>query len=261
MRITTVCLEHLLCNNYLLWLDHFLIAARCSYAQRFSRMALKYTCSVCYAFSAPNYQSVIRHIGSVHSWEPHFRITCGVDGCPRSYSSYRSFRKHIMDKHQEILSDGNTEPAPADEDADFSDDTYTPCMASQTSVAQRRPNNIDKALFLLKLKEERRISQRNIDFLVDDITVLVQDEIRSLKKEVISTIQQSQSVEDSITMVSQMIDQKSSTSPFVGLESARSQRKCYLEHFHLVVCSITYFLTTIYLKLHLFWVLIIGWYI
>lgn len=200
----------------------------------YSRMAQKYTCSVCYAFSAPNYRSVIRHIGSVHSWEPRFKIICGVDGCPRSYTSYRSFRKHIIDKHQEILADEEASTVPAAEDDDFFDGS----IPSQSPVlpGQLEPNN--KALFLLKLKEERRISQANVDRLIDDISVLVQDEIRSLRGEILSCIQHGLSTEDSTTMIKQIFDKKLSTSPFVGLESACLQRKYYIEHFNLVVCCL-----------------------
>ena len=63
----------------------------------------KYVCCVCHKFAAPRYTSVLRHIGSVHSCEPHLHLTCGIEGCPRTYSSYRCFRKHIRSQHREFL--------------------------------------------------------------------------------------------------------------------------------------------------------------
>lgn len=93
-----------------------------------------------------------------------------------------------MDKHQEILSD--TEPV-----AEDCDDTDIPSPPSVIQPRTHQPSN--KALFLLKLKEERRISQTNVDFLVNDITVLVQEEIRSLQKEIVSCIRQGHNADDS----------------------------------------------------------------
>ena len=49
---------------------------------------------------------MLGHIGVVHSWEPDFKISCGINGCPKVYASYR---KHILKKHQELLVDGFSE--------------------------------------------------------------------------------------------------------------------------------------------------------
>lgn len=63
-------------------------------------MASRYTCTVCHSSSAPQYQDVIRHIGSVHSWEPRRNVT---------YTSYRSFRKHMLEKHRDVV-DNTADP-------------------------------------------------------------------------------------------------------------------------------------------------------
>ena len=42
-------------------------------------------------------------IGLVHSFDPGFTVTCGVDGCPKTFTKYNSFRKHIL-RHHRVLS-------------------------------------------------------------------------------------------------------------------------------------------------------------
>ena len=102
-----------------------------------------------------------------------------------------------------------------------------------TDQARIQPNS--KALFLLKMKEDRRISQSNVDGLIADFTVLLQEEILSLKKDVMSCIQQGQDLNDSISKINELFSQKSAASPFQGLETAYLQRKYFIDHFHLVV--------------------------
>ena len=70
-----------------------------------SNMELRFNCSICHSFASLDYASVVRHIGSVHAWEPQFRVTRGIDGCIRTYTSYRRYRDHIVNKHSELLSD------------------------------------------------------------------------------------------------------------------------------------------------------------
>ena len=134
-----------------------------------------------------------------------------------------------MDKHQEILNDTGSATVPAADDVDYFDSS----IPSQRPVLQGQLEPNHKALFLLKLKEERRISQANVDRIVGDISILFQDEIRSLKSEILSCIQHT---DESTTMINQIFDKKLTTPPFVGLESACLQRKYYIDHFNLVVC-------------------------
>ena len=67
-------------------------------------MELRFNCSICPSFASLNCGLKVRHIGSVHAWEPHFRVTCGIDGCIQTYTSYRRYREHIVNKHSELLS-------------------------------------------------------------------------------------------------------------------------------------------------------------
>ena len=43
---------------------------------------------------------LISHIELVHGNEPHFSITCGLDGCQRSFEKFQSYRKHVYRSHK-----------------------------------------------------------------------------------------------------------------------------------------------------------------
>ena len=50
----------------------------------------------------------LRHIRDHHSADPFFSITCGFDGCPRTFKSFSYFRIHVYECH------GRQENPPAD---------------------------------------------------------------------------------------------------------------------------------------------------
>ena len=124
-------------------------------------MDSRFSCSICNSFGAQDYASVIRHIGSVHAWEPRFRITCGIEGCVRTYTSYRCYREHIIHKHGELVRDDDmdvdslqdSEHGYADEEmSNLFDDSAIDHEEQTTNY--EIPKLYNKALFLLKLKEE-----------------------------------------------------------------------------------------------------------
>jgi len=94
------------------------------------------------------------------------------------YTSYTCYRDHIINKHSELISDEgiNTEepflqgpkPTYSNEEMDAA-----PFDDSITKVAAERPKLYKKALFLLKLKEERRLSQVVVNGLIGDISTLL----------------------------------------------------------------------------------------
>lgn len=44
-------------------------------------------------------------MGTVHAHDPTFSVRCSVGDCPRVYSNYHSYKKHIYKKHREVLDD------------------------------------------------------------------------------------------------------------------------------------------------------------
>ena len=90
----------------------------------------------------------------------------------------------------------STVKLPDIQDYQLQTDNNTPTDYRQARITTNR-----KALLLLKMKEDRRISQSNVDGLIADIELLLQDEILTLKNDVMSCIQQGQDLNGSISKV------------------------------------------------------------
>ena len=97
------------------------------------------------------------------------------------------------------------------------------------------PTLHNKALFLLKLKEERRVSQRAINGIVDDMNTLFEEELATLKAEVISCFSSSQNTAETMKKAKHVFEQKSSVPFFHHLGSEHFQKAYYTTHFHFVV--------------------------
>ena len=62
-----------------------------------------WNCSLCEWFAAVSLKVVMHHIGSVHMHEAGFHICCGIDGCPRTYKNFASYRQHLYRVHRDVL--------------------------------------------------------------------------------------------------------------------------------------------------------------
>ena len=203
-------------------------------------MESRFTCSICQSFTARNYLAVIRHIGSVHSHEPRFMITCGIEGCIRKYKSYRRFRDHIFNSHSETVPNdthGNIDEQPQSQDSsNYDADTDVIGNDSTTTAQDDDPPLLhNKAMFILKLKEERRLTQVAIDGLIDDVSTLL-EEVLSLKKDINCCLQLQQNVPEHVgCAINEVFSSRMIKSPFEGLQSAHLQKKYFINNFHLVV--------------------------
>lgn len=118
--------------------------------------------------------SVLRHIGSVHSFEPNFHVSCGINDCPRTYENYHSFRKHLNRHHPECLKPSSSSTG-SSEDINHlihvdgeqpEDETITEIEQSATNRKSEHHN----ALFIVKLEEIFKIPQT---LSLDDIAGIV----------------------------------------------------------------------------------------
>jgi len=102
-----------------------------------------------------------------------------------------------------------------------------------------RPKLYNRAMLLLKLKEERRLPQVTIDNLVSDVGTLLEEELLSLKYDIGKCLQENDASMELSTKINETITQRIGPSPFQGIHTAYLQQKYYSEHFNLVV-SIMY---------------------
>ena len=59
------------------------------------------TCPLCSAASHLKFgiTEYVKHIRIFHAHDPSFKITCGINGCQRTYSNFRTFVNHVSSVH------------------------------------------------------------------------------------------------------------------------------------------------------------------
>ncbi len=65
---------------------------------------------LCHHFAATRLLRVLTHIRQVHAFEADFHVTCGIDGCPKTYDNFHSYRKHLYNQHNDKLHPTSTHP-------------------------------------------------------------------------------------------------------------------------------------------------------
>ena len=151
-----------------------------------------YCCGVCGAFASPTFAVVLRHIGYTHAGDEQLALICPVPGCPRQnpYSKFESFRSHMYRKHRDVLerrscldrdrSDGSSGPQGPTEhtsaEEDIGDVDELGSEEGYFCPVRRQPSDVNlqhaAAHFLLKTREERKITQSAVDGIVQDLTDL-----------------------------------------------------------------------------------------
>lgn len=189
-------------------------------------------CPLCDSFAAPTLKGVVRHIGVIHSLEPGFRVTCGVEGCTRSYTKFVSYKKHVYVKHRDAWSVDQREcdiSLPSSEEV-RRDSPVTEGNDQEESVAQLQRSS---ALFILKAREIHKIPQTSLDSLLGDISTFI-DVIRSRLLQRISK----ELKEKGIDMEQDLLALSNSpdiANPFDGLHTEYLQHQYFKKYLNLVV--------------------------
>lgn len=137
----------------------------------------------------------MKHIKLFHSHQPGFTITCGIGGCQRSFTKFRTFQNHIsaLHRHQEALSNTTTFDTPsADGVVDIDDDYQGFGEDDNVASMEERGEVVDchamlqknSALFLMGLKEEHKLTQGAVMGVVEGITSLAQQRLGVLRSKV-----------------------------------------------------------------------------
>ena len=95
--------------------------------------ASSWQCPLCHFFASKNLKGVVRHIGAVHSHEASFHITCGIVGCPRTYGNFHSYKKHMFQKHREIMEVSTTSITTSETVQESGDELYASHTSEPTS--------------------------------------------------------------------------------------------------------------------------------
>ena len=116
----------------------------------------------------------MRHSFEAHSSSPNFSYTCGINGCPQTFTSFSAIKSHLGRKHRGVdleaactVSSGGrqNESDTVPESMDFTESQHEENSPDQSL---RSVGRLEKsaALFLLSLKERYEITQSALDFAV-----------------------------------------------------------------------------------------------
>ena len=166
--------------NFELYLNKSLIMLTSAMASSRS-----WRCPSCYSFAAHILKSVLQHIGVVHTHEANFCVTCGIQGCPDSYCNYHSYKKHMYQKHCEVL---EVATVPSASEAQVLEpieiDDYTCGSSDTTTYPAHTGEKKQSALFLLKATAVRKVSKTALDDLIGDIAILLDSRIQLLQESI-----------------------------------------------------------------------------
>ena len=193
-----------------------------------------------------------------------FRVTCGINCCPRRYSKFHSFKRHIYRAHKDILTQRNLSISQSsseelqecsinDHDCESSvndgDDHSTgldvELVDTATVAALNAPTSTTvfkvkaAALFLLKAQEILKISHTSLIGLIEDIDEFFQFNLDALEAKVLEYIcslshigeTTRNEIKDSLKEV--FIQHQDTL--FSGLKTRYHQERYYKEHLGLLV--------------------------
>ena len=167
------------------------------------------TCKLCSAASHLkfNVTDYIKHIKMFHAFMPGFKVTCGIDGCLRTYSNLGTFLNHVSGVHGDVCTRTTgiiptINPEVLDQDGEESEehehnssDTDS-SLCDSTEYEHTTPTDCDlqaisqevmqksSALVLLGLKEKFKLTQVSVQGIVQSMTGLSQQHTSVLKTQV-----------------------------------------------------------------------------
>ena len=190
-----------------------------------------YCCSMCSEFAALKFSKILNHIRLIHVAEPNFRVSCGIEKCPATYTNFESFRSHVNRKHKSVLnwsfakSRHNEDPENVDtereatcsserEILDFDDDEIQEMTDHKNEEDQLKRCS---AKFILKIREELNLSQTAVQQIVANVETLFE------KRDRIAELSSAENAK------------KIRKSPFSGLESRVQQENYFRDNFPYLV--------------------------
>ena len=74
-----------------------------------------YFCPLC-TFQFSSVGDVLSNLRLVHSSDPHFVVTCGLDGCAKSATSFSALYSHLYRNHPNVIQKRSEAVRPNNED-------------------------------------------------------------------------------------------------------------------------------------------------
>lgn len=200
-----------------------------------------YRCIMCTGYVTLSLRELLDHTRRSHSNDPSFHVLCGLDGCPRTYKKFLSFRNHIIRKHSLMLDENktrleNNEDDIFDEPCAIVDEPNDPAI--QTDAEPSLENILqDNARCLLGFKENGRLTQTAVNLFVESSTQMARNSVQVAKTQVKERLAAvGQAIEDIPGLADIFEDNSPAMNPLQGIETEQQQYKFYQNHFNVVVC-------------------------
>ena len=199
-------------------------------------MSLRCVCWICYRFAAPSLKAVVRHMATVHAHDPRFHICCGIEGCSRAYTNFYSFKKHLYRKHRACLDvsgpfDQNSSQQDNGDNEinfyDYLDNENDNELDGRLSHFQCKKQ---MALFLLKSREIRKVSQVALDGLIADFTSILQLTVHQLQLDIDAVLKDNGVRISTFNGLADVFCNPKRIEPFKDLSSKFVQEKFYREY-------------------------------
>lgn len=184
-------------------------------------------------------------LGAVHRCEANFHITCGIDGCVRTYHNYYSFRKHLLRSHPGDTSASGDSTDASNMGTSASGDNTDSIVdhmlidESENYLATTEPE-LDSfrtsALFLIKAQEIHKVSQTALDDIIAELTFICSRELTVLQSKVFKCLSIGGVDPYKINGLKEIFNKCYLHNPFHGLTSDHLRGRYIEEHLGFVVC-------------------------
>lgn len=130
------------------------------------------------------------HLRRHHSCDPYFSVTCGIDGCPKTFTKFSTFRSHVSFHHGDCFSLGENQPAAMMHDDDGIGESICPGESNPGGSGEGEETSIDaggedantsidtmkqaSALFILGTKEKFKLTQVATEGIIEGASNLMQ---------------------------------------------------------------------------------------
>lgn len=177
----------------------------------------------------------MRHSFEAHSSSPNFIFTCGVNGCPQTFSKLSGMMSHLSRKHKGVELDRaqvvlEISPIEREENCAIPDEVMD---SGQPESSDPEENKLERSVFLISLKERFEITQSALDFAVSQVQQMIEFAVEDVRESIKNLLPGLQAGIDAESLP----DIDECPNPFTNLRSEYLQSKYYCQYFDLVVCS------------------------
>ena len=177
--------------------------------------------------------SLLNHLRRIHKNDPGFDALCGVHGCSRTYTNFYSLKCHFYRNHGDLLNSIRPEDHVNDNDgvldnfvnSDNQEIIENPFDLAEEAHKLTRSN----ALCILQVKDQGKIPQTVVDYMVKNTSQIVENSVDLLKSALKDRLKNVELDMENIPGVSELFEENSVIrKPFLHLANEASQSSyCY----------------------------------